>query len=155
MCASSPVWPEAGLHRGVRPLIECRVYAGDGEVGTMKAMRLGLLVTVMLTMSTACATYGPSPSTTTTLMSGWEYHFSIDWTAAEQTQSSRKVSGYIYSNHGERATSLRVLALAIDPAGAVVGHRIAYVPGGVGGFGRRSEERRVGKEGRGRLGWEW
>ena len=102
----------------------------------MKAMRLGLLVTVMLTMSTACATYGPSPSTTTTLMSGWEYHFSIDWTAAEQTQSSRKVSGYIYSNHGERATSLRVLALAIDPAGAVVGHRIAYVPGGVGGFGR-------------------
>jgi hypothetical protein len=102
----------------------------------MKAMRLGLLIIVILTTSTACATYGPSPSTTTTLMSGWEYHFSIDWTAVEQSQSSRKVSGYIYSNHGERATHLRVLAQAIDPAGAVVSHRIAYVPGGVGGFGR-------------------
>jgi hypothetical protein len=102
----------------------------------MKAIRLGLLITVMVTMSAACASYGPSPSTTTTLMSGWEHHFSIDWTAAEQSQSSRKVSGYIYNNHGELATHLRVLAQAIDPAGAVVGNRIAYVPGGVGGFGR-------------------
>jgi hypothetical protein len=102
----------------------------------MRAIRLGLLITVMSTMSAACASYGPSPSTTTTLMSGWEHHFSIDWTAAEQSQSSRKVSGYIYNNHGELATHLRVLAQAIDPAGAVVGNRIAYVPGGVGGFGR-------------------
>jgi len=102
----------------------------------MKAIRLGLLITVMVTMSAACASYGPSPSTTTTLMSGWEHHFSIDWTAVEQSQSSRKVSGYIYNNHGELATHLRVLAQAIDPAGAVVGSRIAYVPGGVGGFGR-------------------
>jgi hypothetical protein len=102
----------------------------------MKAIRLGLLITVMVTMSAACASYGPSPSTTTTLMSGWEHHFSIDWTAAEQSQSSRKVSGYVYNNHGEYATHLRVLAQAIDPAGAVVGNRIAYVPGGVGGFGR-------------------
>jgi hypothetical protein len=102
----------------------------------MKAMRLGLLIIVMLTTSAACATYGPSPSTTTTLMSGWEYHFSIDWTAVEQSQNARKVSGYIYNNHGENATHLRVLAQAIDPAGAVVGNQIAYVPGGVGGFGR-------------------
>jgi hypothetical protein len=102
----------------------------------MKAIRLGLLITVMVTMSAACASYGPSPSTTTTLMSGWEHHFSIDWTAAEQSQSSRKVSCYVYNHNGEYATHLRVLAQAIDPAGAVVGNRIAYVPGGVGGFGR-------------------
>jgi hypothetical protein len=102
----------------------------------MKAIRLGLLITVLVTMSTACASYGPSPSTTTTLMSGWEHHFSIEWTAAEQSQSSRKVSGYVYNHNGEYATHLRVLAQAIDPAGAVVGNRIAYVPGGVGGFGR-------------------
>ena len=102
----------------------------------MKAMRLGLLTTVMVTMSAACASYGPSPSTTTTLMSGWEHHFSIDWTAVEQSQSSRKVSGYIYNRNGEYATHLRVLAQAIDPAGAVVGQRIAYVPGGIGGNGR-------------------
>jgi hypothetical protein len=102
----------------------------------MKAIRLGLLITVMVTMSAACASYGPSPSTTTTLMSGWEHHFSIDWTAAEQSQSSRKVSGYVYNHNGEYATHLRVLAQAIDPTGAVVGNRIAYVPGGVGGGGR-------------------
>ena len=29
-----------------------------------------------------------------------------------------------------------MLAQAIDSGGAVVGQRIAYVPGGVGGFGR-------------------
>jgi hypothetical protein len=102
----------------------------------MKAMRLGLLITVIAALSGACATYGPSPSTTTTLMSGWEHHFSIDWTAAEQSQSSRKVSGYVYNHNGEFATSLRVLAQAIDSTGAVTGQRIAYVPGGVGGGAR-------------------
>jgi len=42
--------------------------------------------------------------TTTTLMAGWEHHFTM--------------------------------AQALDPMGAVVGQRIAYVPGGVGGLGR-------------------
>ena len=69
-------------------------------------------------------------------MYGWEYHFSIDWAAAEQGPNTRKVSGYVYNQHGEFATHLRVLAQAIDSGGAVVGQRIAYVPGGVGGFGR-------------------
>jgi len=103
----------------------------------MKVMRLGLLICVIVTASGACATtYGPSPTSTTTLMSGWEQHFSIDWSAAEQGQNSRKLWGYVYNHHGEYATNLRVLGEAIDPAGAVVGQRIAYVPGGVGGGGR-------------------
>ena len=46
----------------------------------------------------------PSDMTTTTLMAGWEHHFTM--------------------------------AQALDPMGAVVGQRIAYVPGGVGGLGR-------------------
>ena len=74
--------------------------------------------------------------TATTLTAGWEQHFSFEWTATEQSQSSRKVSGYVYNRNGEFATSLRVLARAVDSGGAVVGQRIAYVPGGVGGFGR-------------------
>jgi hypothetical protein len=99
-------------------------------------MRLGLLMTAMVTMSAGCAPYGGTPFTTTTLMSGWEHHFSIDWATAEQGQNSRKVWGYVYNHNGEFAINLRVLAQAIDPAGAVVGNQIAYLPGGVGGGGR-------------------
>src|SRR3989442_5367024 len=73
---------------------------------------------------------------TKTLMAGWEHPFTIEWAAAEQSPGARKVRGYVYNQNGESATSLRVLAQALDPMGAVVGQRIAYVPGGVGGFGR-------------------
>jgi hypothetical protein len=69
-------------------------------------------------------------------MAGWEHHFTIEWAAAEQSANARRVSGYVYNQSGEFATSLRVLAQALDPTGAVVGQRVAYVPGGVGGFGR-------------------
>jgi hypothetical protein len=90
-------------------------------------------------MSAACAEIGAAPPlsmTATTLTAGWEHHFSFEWTATEQNQTSRKVSGYVYNRKGEFATSLRVLAQAVDAGGAVVGQRIVYVPGGVSGFGR-------------------
>jgi hypothetical protein len=105
----------------------------------MKLIRLELLISLIVTMAAACAGtgYAPPPGTTpTTLMAGWEHHFRIDWTAVPQTADARQVSGYVYNQNGEFATSLRVLAQALDPTGAVVGQRIAYVPGGVGGFGR-------------------
>jgi len=101
--------------------------------------RLGFLIGLIGTMSTACADMGsvpPAGMTATTLAAGWERHFSFEWAAAEQSQGSRKVAGYVYNHHGEYAMSLRVLAQAVDASGAVVGQRIAYVPGGVGGFGR-------------------
>ena len=103
-------------------------------------MRFGLLVGLTVSMSAACAGSGaaPPPSDTqyNTLMSGWEHHFKIDWTAAEQGPNARQVSGYVYNQNGEFATNLRVLAQAIDSTGNVVGQRIGYVPGGIGGFGR-------------------
>jgi hypothetical protein len=104
----------------------------------MKILRLGLVICTIVITSASCATNGhvPPPDSPTTLMYGWEHHFSIDWTVAEQSPSTRSVSGYVYNQHGEAATQLRVLAQALDPAGAVVGQRIAYVLGGVGGFGR-------------------
>ena len=94
---------------------------------------------VMALATTACATgssYLSPTGSNTTLMAGWEHHFSFEWMATEQSQSSRKVSGYVYNRNGEFATSLRVLEQAVDSGGAVVGQRIAYVPGGVGGLGR-------------------
>jgi hypothetical protein len=105
----------------------------------MKAIRLGLLVGLIATMSAACVDLGaplPLSMTATTLTAGWEHHFSLEWAATEQSQSSRKVAGYVYNRNGEFATSIRLLAQAVDSGGAVVGQRIAYVPGGVGGFGR-------------------
>ena len=104
----------------------------------MKLIRLGLLIGAIVTTAATCAMNGavPPPGSPTTLMYGWEHHFSIDWTAVEQTGNTRRVSGYVQSHHGEFATHLRVLAQGIDTSGAVVGQRIAYVPGGVGGFGR-------------------
>lgn len=46
------------------------------------------------------------------------------------------VSGYLYNHHGESALNVRLLAQALDRAGAVIGQRIEVVPGGVNGFGR-------------------
>jgi len=105
----------------------------------MKAIRLALLIGPIVTLAAACAGTGAAPPPGTgynTLMSGWEHHFRIEWAAAEQSPTTRRVTGYVYNQNGEFATSLRVLAQAVDSAGTVVGQRIGYVPGGVGGFGR-------------------
>ena len=105
----------------------------------MKVNRLGLLLILIVTTSAACASTGTAPApraTATTLMAGWEQHFTIEWAADEQSPNTRRISGYVYSQYGDFATSLRVSAQAVDSTGAVVGQRVVYVPGGVGGFGR-------------------
>lgn len=105
----------------------------------MSAIRVGILIGLVVTMSAACAGTGATPAlsmTTTTLTAGWEHHFTFEWATADPGQTSRKVSGYVYNRNGEFAISLRVLAQAVDSGGTVVGQRIAFVPGGVGGFGR-------------------
>ena len=105
----------------------------------MRAIRVGILIGLIAVFSAACAGTGATPPlsmTTTTLTAGWEHHFTFEWATADQGQTSKKLSGYVYNRNGEYAISLRVLAQAIDSGGAVVGQRIAFVPGGVGGFGR-------------------
>jgi len=105
----------------------------------MGLIRLGGLIGLIATMCAACAELDATPplsTTATTLTVGWEHHFTVEWAAAEQGQSSRKVSGNVYNRNGEYAIHLRVLAQAINANGAVVGQRVGYVPGGVGGFGR-------------------
>jgi hypothetical protein len=69
-------------------------------------------------------------------MAGWERHFTLEWTAEPEQGSARRVTGYIYNRHGEYAQKIRLLAQALDPAGAVLGQRIEWIPGGVSGFGR-------------------
>jgi hypothetical protein len=105
------------------------------------SVRFVILVGAVLAMTSACANIGtgaapPLSRTDTTLMSGWEEWFSIDWAADRRPNGSQRVTGYVYNRKGEYAVDLRVMAQAIDASGAVVGQRIAFVPGGVGGSGR-------------------
>jgi len=103
------------------------------------AIRFVLLVSLIVALSAACASTGADPPlsmTTTTLMAGWEQHFTLEWAAGQGQNGAQRVTGYVYNRHGEFAISMRVLAQALDSSGAVVGLRIAFVPGGVNGFGR-------------------
>src|SRR6266498_2398503 len=97
------------------------------------------MVSLIATVGAACAGTGAHPPltmTATTLMAGWEQHFTLEWAAGQGRNGARRVSGYVYNRHGEYALDLRLLAQALDPSGAVIGQRIAWVPGGVGGSGR-------------------
>jgi hypothetical protein len=99
-----------------------------------------LLVSLAMTTG-ACASLGtgaspPLSSTATTLMYGWEHHFRIEWADDQGRNGTRRVNGYVYNRNGEYALDMRVLAQALDASGTVIGQRIAFVPGGVGGFGR-------------------
>jgi hypothetical protein len=97
--------------------------------------RLGMMA-VAVTACTTSSSYLFPTGSNTTLMAGWEQHFTLEWTAAPEPGGTQQVTGSIYNRHGEHAMKIRVLAQALDPAGVVVGQRIEWVPGGVNGFGR-------------------
>ena len=93
---------------------------------------------LILVVATACATgNGVTPSgSTTTLMAGWERHFALEWTVEVERDGTRRLRGYVQNQLGEAVEQVRVLARALDAPAAVVGQRISWVPGTVGGFGR-------------------
>ena len=102
----------------------------------MTTHRLVLWVSLIAAMTAACAGPGanpPSTMTTTTLMSGWEQHFTVEW-ADEGQNGARRVTGHVYASKGD-AEGVRLLAQALDASGAVISQRIAYVPGSVGSGG--------------------
>jgi hypothetical protein len=69
-------------------------------------------------------------------MAGWEHRFKLEWSVDPEPDNARRIRGHIDSQYGEHADAVRVLAQGLDSSGAVVGQRIAYVPGGVTGFAR-------------------
>src|SRR5437879_12341468 len=101
----------------------------------ISAARLGRTAVIIAACGTS-SSYLSSTGSTVTLMAGWEQHFTLEWTAEPESEGARRVSGYLYNRHGEYALNVRLLAQALDPAGAGVGPRIAWVPGGLNGFGR-------------------
>jgi hypothetical protein len=98
--------------------------------------RLGVIIVTLTACETASRSLTPSVSTTT-LMAGWDHWFSLEWSLKREPGGTNRITGHITNQYGEASESVRLLAQALDASGAVVGQRIAYVPEGVGGFGRR------------------
>lgn len=85
----------------------------------------------------ACATGGDPLTSRTeydTLVPGWDSKFAIDFKVERAQDGTSRVYGRIYSHYGEFASRFRVLGMAVDEGGKVIGQRIAPVPGGVPGF---------------------
>jgi hypothetical protein len=101
-----------------------------------RSIRGVVVASVLALCVSACGTDNsnvtPSASVTT-LTAGWERHFKLDW-RVESRQGGVQLQGTVTSSHGARAEPMRLLAQALDASGTVVGQRIAWVSGGVGGF---------------------
>jgi hypothetical protein len=85
----------------------------------------------------ACATASnPLTSTTQfdTLVPGWQSKFALDWKTEPAPDGSTVVYGRVSSQYGQFASPFRVLGMAVDSSGRVVGQRVEWVPGGVPGF---------------------
>ena len=101
-----------------------------------RSIRGVVVASVLALCVSACGTDNSNvtPSTSvTTLTAGWERHFKLDW-RVESRQGGVQLQGTVTSSHGARAEPMRLLAQALDASGTVVGQRIAWVSGGVGGF---------------------
>jgi hypothetical protein len=71
-----------------------------------------------------------------TLMSGWEYHFAIEWTVVTDPDGMRRIQGYVTNLYGRSAEPVRVLGQALDASGHAVVQRVSWVLGGVPSGGR-------------------
>src|SRR6266540_939602 len=85
----------------------------------------------------ACAT-ASNPLTRATefdsLVPGWESKFTLDWKVEPAQDGTSRLYGRVSSRYGQHAEPFRVLGLAVDEGGQVVGQRIEWVPGGVPGY---------------------
>jgi hypothetical protein len=107
-----------------------------GRLGAIVARAgLGMIAVAAAGCATGSSHLTPSGSTTT-LTAGWEYKYTLDWSVEPAPTDTRRLRGYITSQHGELTLTMRVLGQALDASGNVLGQRIDWVPGGVAGFGR-------------------
>jgi hypothetical protein len=94
------------------------------------------LALITLAVSTCASASDPltSPTEFDSLVPGWQSKFSLDWKVQPSKNGTNMVYGQIHSYYGEFASGFRVLGMAVDASGTVIGQRIGYVPGGVPGF---------------------
>jgi len=96
-------------------------------------VELGLIAVVV----SACANAANPLATTTefdSLVPGWESKFTLDWNVEPSKDGTSRLYGRVSSHYGQHASPFRVLGMAVDSSGKVIGQRIEWVPGGVPGF---------------------
>jgi hypothetical protein len=91
---------------------------------------------VSLAASTCANASNPltSPTEYDSLVPGWQSKFSLEWKVKPSKNGTNIVYGRIHSHYGQHASPFRVLGMAVDASGKVIGQRIEAVPGGVPGF---------------------
>ena len=94
---------------------------------------LGLTVLAASTLANASNPL-TSPTEFDSLVPGWQSKFSLEWQVQPSKDGSNILYGRIRSNYGQFASHFRVLGMAVDASGKVIGQRIGDVPGGVPGF---------------------
>ena len=100
-----------------------------------KWIALALLVVAV----PACAPVGNALTQKTkydTLTPGWERKYTIQWQSQAEPGGTSLVYGQITSYYGEFALPFRVLAMAVNGNGQVIGQRIEWLPSGVPGHGQ-------------------
>jgi hypothetical protein len=96
----------------------------------------GLALVVLTAAVYASVSFRGTPTSVTTLMTGWEQRFMLEWTVEAPPGGPRRLSGYITGQRAGHAEPVRLLVQALDPSGAVVERRIWAIPGGVNGLQR-------------------
>jgi len=97
----------------------------------------GALCMIAFGASTCANASNPltSPTEFDSLVPGWQSKFTLEWKAQPAKDGTSLVYGRIHSHYGQHASPFRVLGMAVDASGKVIGQRIEWVPGGVPGFG--------------------
>lgn len=96
-----------------------------------------VLLGVIVAAVSACAGQGNplmGPTEFDSMVPGWQSKFSLDWKIAPAPDGTNRLYGRIASHYGQHAAPFRVLGMALDASGKVIGQRIEWVPGGVPGF---------------------
>jgi hypothetical protein len=97
-------------------------------------LAVGILLAIAL-VATGCApAVGPS-GPLQPLVVGAEQHMTIEWQAQPRNQAT-VVWGYVINHSPYTFDHLRLLVDALDADGAILGQRVVWAPGLLGGWGR-------------------
>ncbi len=91
------------------------------------------LMVLVLALSPAC---GQATRQLEPIVVGWERIFKVEWQSSE-VRGRRVVWGYVNNDSPYDVTRVQLLVDALDDTGKVLGQRIGWVPGAMGGFSRR------------------
>jgi hypothetical protein len=104
----------------------------------LRSIVIGAQIGLVVVVGAACGiggSYRIPLRSTTTLMLGWEQHFTVEWTVVPDADGTRRIQGLVTNHYGAYAEPVRVLGQALDASGNAVEQRLAWVLGGVPGGG--------------------